>query len=87
MYPLVDTNIVSELMRRVPDPRVQRWAERQKDFHLSVISIEEIEFGLTWNPSPAKSAWFEAFMQRHGQILSITPEIARHAGRLRRLRN
>ncbi|MBI4025056.1 MAG: type II toxin-antitoxin system VapC family toxin [Verrucomicrobia bacterium] len=83
MHPLIDTNVVSELMRRAPDPRVQRWAEKQKGFHLSVITIEEIEFGLAWKPSPAKTAWLETFTQRHCQVLSITHEIARHAGRLR----
>ena len=83
MHPLIDTNVVSELMRRAPNPHVQRWAERQKGFHLSVITIEEIAFGLAWKPAPAKSAWFDAFTQRHCQTLSLTSEIARYAGRLR----
>ena len=39
MTPLIDTNIVSELMRRQPDPAVVAWADRQTGFRVSVITL------------------------------------------------
>jgi len=81
--PLLDTNIVSELMRPRPDVRVERWAEGQEGFHLSVIAYEEIVFGLSWQSRPAKSAWFESFLRRHCILLPVTAEIARLAGEVR----
>ena len=44
MRPLLDTNVISELMRRQPDPSVEKWAAAQTGFHLSVITVEEIEY-------------------------------------------
>lgn len=83
MRPLLDTNIVSELMRRRPDSRVERWTGAQEGFHLSVIAYEEIVFGLAWQPRPAKAAWFDSFHRRHCLLLPVTAEIARLAGELR----
>ena len=39
---LVDTNVISELMRARPTPGVVEWAERQDGMNLSVITLEEI---------------------------------------------
>lgn len=83
MRPLIDTNILSELMRPRPDPRVERWAGAQEGFHLSVIAFEEITFGLAWQPRPGKSAWFDSFLRRHCVLVPVTAEIARLAGELR----
>lgn len=83
MRPLIDTNLVSELMRPRPDARVERWAGAQEGFHLSVIACEEIVFGLAWQPRPAKSAWFDSFLRRHCVLLPVTAEIARLAGEMR----
>jgi predicted nucleic acid-binding protein len=79
---LVDTNIISELCRRQPDPAVLDWAADVKDFHLSVISLEEISYGMAWKPNPRISEWLEAFFTRH-KALAVTAEIARRAGELR----
>jgi predicted nucleic acid-binding protein len=79
---LVDTNIISELCRPQPDAGVLSWAEAVKEFRLSVISVEEIAYGLTWLPNPRIQAWVEGFFSRH-QLLPISPEIARRAGELR----
>jgi predicted nucleic acid-binding protein len=79
---LIDTNIVSELSRRQPDPGVLAWAADITEFRLSVISLEEILFGLSWRPNPRIHAWVDTFFSRHG-ALPITPEIARSAGEMR----
>lgn len=45
---IADTNVVSEFMRDVPDPRVLAWAQGvgADDLTLSVVTVEEIERGL-----------------------------------------
>ena len=82
MY-LSDTNIVSELMRPNPDAGVRQWAQRQRTpFTISVITVDEIIFGLQWRPRPAKIDWFDWFL-RHCNVLPVTEPIARRAGELR----
>jgi predicted nucleic acid-binding protein len=53
MY-LVDTNIISELARPAPNAGVLAWAGTVTTIILSVITLEEIFYGLTWKPSPRK---------------------------------
>ncbi len=83
MPPLIDTNILSELMRRQPDPRVLAWAESQPGFMVSVISLEELLFGLTQKNLPLKRQWLDDFLGRHCEILPVTPAIALSSGALR----
>lgn len=80
---LVDTNVVSELARPVPDANVTRWAGTQDELVLSVITLEEISFGLSARPNARISAWFDRFVPRHCRVLEITPQIARQAGIMR----
>lgn len=43
---IVDTNIVSELTKKAPNPSVITWLENNKDdAYLTVITIEEMKFG------------------------------------------
>jgi toxin FitB len=79
---LVDTNVVSELIRPRPHPGVSRWAEQVRHVALSVVTLEELEYGLAWKPKPRISSWLEGFLGSCA-ILPVTPEIARRAGRLR----
>ncbi len=82
MY-LVDTNILSELARPEPDPGVLAWASEISRVAVSVVTAEELYFGLAWKPRPKVRAWVEAFLDEHCDLLPITPEIARGAGELR----
>lgn len=43
---LCDTNIISELMRPQRQPEVRRWLESQERVLLSILSLEELHFGL-----------------------------------------
>jgi predicted nucleic acid-binding protein len=45
---LLDTNIVSELRKRAPDPRVLAWYEKARpaELFLSVLTIGEIRLGI-----------------------------------------
>ncbi len=79
---LVDTNVISELCRRAPDPGVLAWAAGQSRMALSVVTVEEIAYGLAWRPSAVLQRWFERMLEQHA-VLPITPGIARHAGAMR----
>jgi predicted nucleic acid-binding protein len=79
---LIDTNIISELSRRQPDPGVLAWASGISEFRISAISLEEIAFGLAWRPNPRIQTWIDGFFARHA-ALPVTQEIARRAGDLR----
>jgi predicted nucleic acid-binding protein len=80
---LVDTNVVSELMRPRPVAAVAEWAETQEAMSLSVITFEEILVGLSHRPSPRLSQWFEKFLKAHCEILVVTASIARRCATLR----
>ena len=83
MRPLIDTNIISELVRPTPNTNVRAWAGRQTGFYLSVMSIEEIRYGLSWRPNERVERWIVAFFKAHCQLLSVTDGIAERAGDLR----
>jgi len=83
MHPLIDTNIISELMRREPDANVVAWASEQPGFAVSVITLEELIFGLTQKALPLKHQWLDDFLSRHCEILPVTPPIALSGGTMR----
>ena len=49
---LLDTNIPSELVRTLPEPKVRDWVAAQAidDLHLSVVSIGELHKGFAIMP-------------------------------------
>ncbi|MCF6277241.1 MAG: type II toxin-antitoxin system VapC family toxin [Anaerolineales bacterium] len=83
MRPLIDTNIISELMRRQPDSGVLAWSECQLGFHISAIVLEELVFGLTRKQMSMQIQWLDDFLAHHCQLLPVTPAIARSGGSLR----
>ncbi len=87
MY-LVDTNVVSELMRPAPDAlvlhRLGHVAQLGGPLALSVITVDEIVFGLARRPRKAAAGFFDEFVAR-SRVLDITETIARQAGQVRGL--
>lgn len=83
MTTLVDTNVLAELTRREPHPGVSRWAAGLSRVAVSVITVEELAFGLAHRPSARMQAVYDDFLDRYCDVLPVTDEIARHAGRLR----
>lgn len=67
----------------MPNPGVTAWSGTVTSINLSVITIEEIYYGLTAKPNARIQNWFENFLFTHCQILPITSEIAKSAGELR----
>jgi predicted nucleic acid-binding protein len=83
MATLVDTNIISELMRRHPDDAVLAWAGAEKSFFVSVVTLEELLYGLTRKALSMKLQWLDDFLASQCVILSVSPTLARSAGILR----
>lgn len=80
---LIDTNIVSEFMRREPSPEVIAWAETQPGFKVSAITHEELIFGLTRKSLHVKRLWLDEFLARHCEIIGITPAVSMASGTMR----
>lgn len=81
---LVDTNVLSELARLAPDPAVLRWAAAVPlPIALSVVTVEEIHYGLAWRPNAQIRTWFESFLAERCTVLGVDEAIARRAGELR----
>lgn len=80
---LADTNILSELIRKRPDPGVLQWAQDVRRLAVSAVTVEEVYFGLSWKPNPGIRLWFEGFLDTNCEILPVTAEIAKRAGEIR----
>lgn len=47
---VIDTNVVSEMMRPDPDDRVSRWIETAGRLHTTAITLAEIDYGIARLP-------------------------------------
>lgn len=50
---------------------------------VSVATVEEVYFGLSWKPNPRIRLWFEEFLATDCEVLPITAEIAKRSGEIR----
>jgi len=80
---LCDTNVISEAMKRQPNPKVKQWLSTQELVYVSVITIEEIYFGLAYKEAPKQREWFEKFLRFGCEALPVTSAIAKRCGELR----
>lgn len=80
---LLDTNIISELARQRPDAGVAAWARTVTRVAISCVSVEELQFGLSWKPNARIEQWLDRFLSVHCDVIEVTAPIARCAGRLR----
>jgi predicted nucleic acid-binding protein len=87
---LLDTNVVSELVRPKPDARVVNWVESTDEeiLFLSVLTLGEIRKGIATLSQSARRARLEAWLNRNlllrfeGRILAIDIEVADRWGQL-----
>lgn len=90
MMILLDTNVVSELMREAPEAKVQKWISSQKTggLGLSTICIAEIRRGLARLPKGRRRNQLElnftAFVAEafEGRIFSFDEEAAQVYGEI-----
>jgi predicted nucleic acid-binding protein len=80
---LTDTNVLSELVRPRPNSGVLAWAAGMERISLSVVTLEEIMFGLAWKPNPKVQEWFGRFFAKACEVVPITQPIAERAGAMR----
>lgn len=80
---ICDTNVLSELTRRRPDTGVLAWADSLARVAISMVTVDEVFYGLAWRPIPRIAAWFDRFLETYCEILPVTAEVARVSGQLR----
>ncbi|MCJ7796721.1 MAG: type II toxin-antitoxin system VapC family toxin [Thermoleophilia bacterium] len=84
---LLDTNVVSELMRRAPDPSVMVWIDEQPQYslYISAVTRAEIELGIAVVPEGRRKHGLQAaamrmFAEFHGRCLAFDePAASRYA--------
>lgn len=87
---LLDTNILSELIKPKPEPRLVEWiaATDEELLFLGVLTIGEIRQGIALHPDAKRRERLEAWLIRDlglrfaGRILPIDEDIAERWGRL-----
>jgi predicted nucleic acid-binding protein len=88
---VLDTNVLSELMKTSPDPRVAAWLQALDATSLAVstVTIAEIAYGLARLPAGRRRddlvSGFEGLLEALS-IVALDDAAAREAGRLRALR-
>jgi toxin FitB len=80
---LFDTNVISELARSQPQPSVIAFTSSLSQISLSVITIEEISYGLKAKPNLRIESWFDTFITAYCFVLPVTDAIAKLAGEIR----
>ncbi|NOQ37142.1 MAG: PIN domain-containing protein [Methylococcaceae bacterium] len=87
---LLDTCVVSELIKPKSDTKVISWIEQTKEqqLYLSVLTLGEIEKGIAKLPLSSRKSnlktWLEQdlMLRFENRILNLTPKIARYWGSL-----
>ena len=84
---LLDTNVLSELIRPRPEPTVVAFLSDQPDPLLSAITIHELTFGAERAPVMRRARlleWVEGVRSQFSdRIIPVTTDVATEAGRLR----
>jgi predicted nucleic acid-binding protein len=87
---LLDTNVVSELVRPAPEPKVTAWITSTDEslLYLSVLTLGEIRKGTSLVHDAGKRVALETWLDSHltvrfaGRILGIDRAVADRWGRL-----
>jgi toxin FitB len=84
---LLDTNVLSEVLKRAPQPSVMEWLARQSTVKVSVVSVMEIEFGIARAPAarrPQLTTWLEELLASPAhELVAIDAVVSRAAGQLK----
>ena len=85
---LLDTNVISELVKLKPERRVTSWVETTDEalFYLSVLTLGEIRKGIAMLPQTKRRTQIESWLETGlsvrfaGRILAIDAAIANRWG-------
>ena len=80
---LLDTNVVSEFIKKSPDQQAMTWLQNVRLLAISAITIHEANYGLAWQPNPAKLALINSVFDQLHAVYPITEAVAKRAGILR----
>ena len=81
--------MLSELPRPRPNPEVLRWLAAQRGIQMSVVTLEELAFGVARAKVGARARlgrWLDALLESKPRVFDVTPAIARASGELRAAR-
>jgi predicted nucleic acid-binding protein len=81
---LLDTNVISELIKPKPEPKVTAWIDTTDEglLYLSVLTLGEIRKGIVPLPRSARRTALEAWLSKElplrfsDRILSVDQEVA-----------
>jgi len=59
------------------------WSAVVPRLSISVISVDEIIYGLSWKPNTKTVNWFARFLAETCDVLPVTASIAKRAGTIR----
>ncbi len=87
---LLDTNVISELLKPKPEPKVTTWIDATDEelLFLSVLTLGEIRKGVVLLPRSARRISLEAWLGKDlqlrfsGRILNIDQEVAHRWGQI-----
>jgi predicted nucleic acid-binding protein len=87
---LLDTNVISELVKPRPESKVTAWISSvdERMLWLSILTLGEIRKGVACLPSSARRLALEGWLEFdlperfHGRILSVDQPVADRWGRL-----
>ena len=87
---LLDTNVISELLKPKPEPKVTTWIDGTDEelLFLSVLTLGEIRKGVMLLPRSARRTALEAWLSKElllrfsNRILSVDQEVADQWGHL-----
>lgn len=86
---LLDTNVVSEPVRKTPDSKVEKWLRAQStlDLWISVLTMGEVTAGVELAPAPRQDElrrWMTQELSRAfvGRVLPVDDAVARAWGQL-----
>lgn len=80
---LLDTNVISEVMRKDPNPQAFSWFSKLNAIPTSVICLEELVFGLRRRSLYAKEAWLRRLLADKGLIYPVSDGAAHWSGERR----
>jgi hypothetical protein len=63
---VLDTNVISELWKVAPDPRVRAWMDAQmiETLYLSAVTVAELRFGLAMMPAGKRRSIYQDRLER-----------------------
>ena len=86
---LMDTDVLSEAAKRVPDPNVKAWlANHQSDLFVSSITLGEIRYGIEKLPNGKRQNALKSWLATttrimDGRVLSFNGPVAHVWGQMR----